>query len=176
MDWASLFAFKVSPLELVVRGSLMYWFLFLMFRFVLQRDVGGLGTADVLLLVLVADAAQNAMAGSYDTVSEGLVLVSTLLAWNLLLDWASFRFAAVRRFVEAPPLMLIRRGRVLHRNMRREFVTMSELRSALREQGVGSFEEVRAAYMENDGKLSVLRASNDAPAPPAQKGGTPGAA
>ena len=56
MDLASLFSFHVSPLELVVRGSLIYWFLFLLFRFVLRRDVGSVGIADVLLVVLIADA------------------------------------------------------------------------------------------------------------------------
>lgn len=60
MDWSALFAFDVSPMELIVRGTLMYWFLFLVFRFVLQRDIGSVGVADVLLIVLVADASQNA--------------------------------------------------------------------------------------------------------------------
>jgi uncharacterized membrane protein YcaP (DUF421 family) len=69
IDWHSLFTFSVAPLELVIRGSAVYWFLFLVFRLVLRRDVGAIGIADVLLLVLVADAAQNAMAGDYRSIS-----------------------------------------------------------------------------------------------------------
>ena len=57
VDWQSLFTLSMSPLELIVRGSAVYWFLFLIFRFLLKRDVGAVGIADVLLLVLVADAA-----------------------------------------------------------------------------------------------------------------------
>jgi len=152
----SLFAFNVSPLELVVRGTLIYWFLFLLFRFVLRRDVGSVGIADVLLVVLIADASQNAMAGGYETVAEGGVLVLTLMGWNWLLDWATFRFDAVRRFAEPPPLLLVRHGRVLHRNLRQEFLTMDDLQSQLRQSGVGNLAEVRAAFMESDGRFSVI--------------------
>jgi uncharacterized membrane protein YcaP (DUF421 family) len=154
----SLFAFNVSPLELIVRGTLIYWFLFLLFRFVLRRDVGSVGIADVLLVVLIADASQNAMAGGYETVAEGGVLVLTLMGWNWLLDWATFRFDAVRRFAEPPPLLLVRHGRVLHRNLRQEFLTMDDLQSQLRQSGVGNLAEVRAAFMESDGRFSVITA------------------
>ena len=82
----------------MLRGTLVYWLLFLIFRFVLRRDVGAVGIADILLLVIVADAAQNAMSGGYDTFAEGAILVLTIVAWNWLLDFLSCRFAIVRRF------------------------------------------------------------------------------
>jgi uncharacterized membrane protein YcaP (DUF421 family) len=152
----SLLSIKTSPLELVLRGTLMYWFLFLIFRFVLRRDTGSVGIADVLMMVLVADAAQNGMAGDYHTLPEGFVLVSTLIGWNVLLDWAAFRFKPVRRWVEAPPLLLVSHGRVLHRNMRREFLTMDELQAKLRQSGVANIADVRQAFLESDGNFSVL--------------------
>lgn len=158
MDWSSLVQFNVSPWELIVRGSAMYWFLFLVFRFLLRRDVGGLGVADVLLVVLVADASQNAMTGGYTSVSEGLVLVSTLIGWNYVLDWLAFRFRAVERFVEPRPLPLIKRGRVIHRHRRAEYITMDELWAQLRENGIESLDEVESACLESDGRFSVLRA------------------
>src|SRR5262245_53021074 len=113
MDWAGMLRFGMNPLELVLRGTLMYWFIYLLFRFVLRRDVGSIAIADILLLVLIADASQNAMAGGYTSVSEGALLVATIAGWNYLLDWASYRFEWVRRLAEAPPLPLIRHGRVL---------------------------------------------------------------
>jgi uncharacterized membrane protein YcaP (DUF421 family) len=79
MDWDTYFGIAVNPLELVIRGTLVYWFLFLVFRFVLRRDAGSIGIADLLLLVLVADASQNAMSASYTTVAEGAVLVGTII-------------------------------------------------------------------------------------------------
>ena len=133
---AALFRFGLDPLELVVRGSVMYWVLFLLFRFVLRRDTGSIGIADILLLVLVADASQNAMAGSYETVTDGIVLVATISGWNWLMDWASYHSRVVRGFIEPPPLVLVRHGRMLRRNMRREYVTVPELMARLREHGI----------------------------------------
>jgi uncharacterized membrane protein YcaP (DUF421 family) len=173
MDWSSLIEFNVSPLELFVRGTSLYWFLFLIFRLVLRRDVGGIGVADVLLVVLIADASQNAMTGGYTSVAEGCVLVATLVGWNYLLDWLAFHFRWVERLVEPKPLPLVRRGRILHRNLRAEFITVDELRSQLRQKGVASEAEVRVAYMEGDGELSVLKL-DDSP-PPGRKKRKPGA-
>lgn len=153
---SAMLEFHMNPLEIVLRGTLMYWFLFLIFRFVTRRDAGGVGIADILLLVIVADASQNAMAGDYKTVPEGCVLVATLIAWNLLIDWASVKSDWVRKFAEPRPLLLVRHGRVIHRNLRREFLTMDELRAQLRLAGVSDMLEVRAAFMESDGSFSVI--------------------
>lgn len=157
IDWAELFGFSLPPAEIMVRGTVMFWFLFGIFRFVVRRDVGAVGIADVLIIVIVADASQNGMAGDYESISDGMLLVGTLIAWNVLLDWLSYRFPAVRRFAEPPPLMLVQDGRVLRRNMRRELLTEEELRGKLREQGVDSFDDIRQAYMESDGGISVIK-------------------
>jgi uncharacterized membrane protein YcaP (DUF421 family) len=158
------FAWSMNPLELVLRGTAMYWFLFLLFRFVLRRDAGTLGIADILLLVLVADASQNAMAGGYETVPEGMLLVGTIVGWNWLMDWAGHRSARVRRFTEPPPLVLVRRGRMVMRNLRREFITTAELMASLREQGVDKLADVKFARLEADGQISVITAQRAASA------------
>lgn len=157
LDLAEIFRFSLHPAELVIRGTAMYWFLFCIFRFALRRDVGSIGIADVLLIVLIADASQNAMAGEYRSVADGAVLVATLVGWNVLMDWAAFRFDALARVMEAPPLLLIHRGRIVHRNLRREFLKVEELQAELRKQGVDDISRVRAAYMESDGHISVLK-------------------
>lgn len=157
LDLGDLFTFSMSPLELVVRGTSMYWFLFLIFRFVLRRDVGSIVLADVLVLVIIADASQNAMAGEYRSVADGMVLVGTIVGWNYLLDWAAYRFAAIRRIVEPAPLVLVRNGAVIRRNLRQEFLSMDDLMSELRKQGVADLGEVRRAYMEGDGHISILK-------------------
>lgn len=157
VNWHELFTFNVSPLELFVRGSAIYWFLFAIFRLVLRRDVGSIGIADVLLLVLVADAAQNAMAGDYKSIPEGLVLVSTIIGWNALIDYLSYRFVALRRLLQPPELCLVRDGRIRQRNLRRELMSEEDLMSKLREHGVEDLQDVRAAYMEHDGSVSVIK-------------------
>lgn len=160
MDLAALFRFDVSPVELVARGTLLYWFLFLLFRFVLRRDTGSIAIADILLLVLIADASQNAMSGGYTTVAEGFVLVATIAGWNWLIDWAAWRFPRVRRFVEPGPLPLVRRGRILRENLWRELMTIEDLKSELRQQGVEDLAQVKWAHMESDGSISVIRIDN----------------
>lgn len=175
MDVAPLFAIQVPPLELVLRGTLMYWFLLLIFRFVLRRDPGSFGVADILMVVVIADASQNAMSGSYATVAEGWILVATLVCWNYALDWASSRWPLVHKLTEPPPLQLVKAGRVLGRNLRKEFLTREDLEAQLRQAGVDDIGVVRAAYLEGDGKLSVLRYDGQAPARPDKDQGPPGA-
>lgn len=157
IDWADLFGFGLHPLELVVRGTAVYWGLFLLFRFVLRRDTGSLGIADILLLVLIADASQNAMAGGYDSVSDGAVLVLTIALWSWAMDWASYRFHLVRRLAEPAPLVLVRRGRLIRPSLRQEHITTPELMAALRQQGIEKLAEVKMARMESDGSVTVIR-------------------
>ena len=157
IDWAEVFGLGLSPLELFARGSAMYWFLFFVFRFVVRRDVGAVGVADILILVIVADAAQNAMSGEYNSVTDGFVLVGTLIFWNVLLDRLSFHYRWFRVFATAPPLCIVRDGKVLRRNMRKEYITDEELWAQLREQGISTLEEVKAVYIETDGKFSVIK-------------------
>jgi uncharacterized membrane protein YcaP (DUF421 family) len=156
---ADLFEVHVPVLELVLRGTLVYWLLFLIFRFLLRRDVGAVGIADILLLVIVADAAQNAMSGGYETFSEGAILVMTIVLWNWLLDVLSYRFAAIRRFTTPSRLTLVRNGVAQRRNLRREYITLEELGQKLREQGIEKLSEVKVAYLEADGEISVIRNS-----------------
>jgi uncharacterized membrane protein YcaP (DUF421 family) len=166
---ADLFRIHVSVPELMLRGTLVYWLLFLIFRFILRRDVGAVGIADILLLVIVADAAQNAMAGGYETFGEGAVLVLTIVGWNWLLDMLAYRFAAVRQFVSPRRLTLVQRGIPLRRNLRREYITMDELNEKLREQGIEKISEVKIAYLEGDGQISVIRNSPAPEAKPPQR-------
>lgn len=160
LDWGEIFGLGVSPLELIVRGTAMYLFLFLIFRVVVRRRIGAVGMADILILVIIADAAQNGMAGEYRSVSEGAILIGTIIGWNVLIDWLNWRIPALQRWLEAPPLLLVDNGRLLHRNLRHEFVTEEELKSKLREQGVDDIRQVAKAYMESDGKVSVIKRSS----------------
>jgi uncharacterized membrane protein YcaP (DUF421 family) len=170
LDWQQVFGIEKSLLELFLRGTVMYWFLFLMFRFVMRRDVGAIGIADVLLIVIIADASQNAMSDDYESVTEGMVLVGTLVFWNVLTNWLNFKLPRFQKFAEPDPLLLIRDGKVLERNMRREMLTRDELLSKLREHGVERPEEVRWAYMESDGQVSVRRRDKEETQPGKRSG------
>ncbi|CAA9892456.1 conserved membrane hypothetical protein [Candidatus Methylobacter favarea] len=157
IDWEGMFMFSASPLEIIIRGTVVYWFLFLVFRFVVRRDVGSVGIADVLVLVIVADAAQNAMAGQYKSISEGCILVSTIVFWNFLLDWLSYRYPKLGRLAQSGILCLVKDGKMLRKNMRKEMVTEEELMSKVRQQGLEDLSQVRDVYMEGDGTISVIK-------------------
>lgn len=152
-----MFGLTTPLFEIVVRGTASYWFLFMVFRFIVRRDVGAVGIADILILVIIADASQNAMAGEYTSVTDGMILVLTLVGWNLLLDWLSFRFSAFRRFASPGALLLVKNGKLLKKNMRREFITEEELWSKLREDGIERLDQVKTVYLEPDGGFSVIR-------------------
>lgn len=162
VDWAELFSFSVSPAEMVVRGTAMYWFLLLLFRVVIRRRIGAVGMADVLLIVIIADASQNAMSGEYRSIADGMVLVGSIIAWNMLVDCVTYLSPRAQKMLEPPPLLLIRDGRLQRRNLRMEFVSEEELRAKLREHGVEDYSEVNKAYMESDGQVTVLK--NERPA------------
>jgi len=153
-----LFTLSISPWELIVRGSLIYWLLFLLFRFILRRDTGSVGLADILVIVVIADAAQNGMSGEYKSVSDAAILIGTIGGWNYLIDWMSFRYSWFSRFAEPQVVPLIRHGRILRANLRREMITQEELDSQLRSNGVSDASEVRYAALEPDGKISVILA------------------
>jgi uncharacterized membrane protein YcaP (DUF421 family) len=157
MDWKSIFFPDVPLLEVILRGSIMYISLFVLLRVILKRQSGSLGMTDLILITLIADASQNAMAGEYKSISDGIVLVSTIIFWSYALDWLSYRFPWFSRLIEPPPLPLIQNGRLLRRNMRRELITEEELMSHLREQGLDDVEKVKKAYIESDGRISVVQ-------------------
>ncbi len=166
VDWEKMFVPQESLLELVIRGTLMYLGLFLVLRFLGKRHVGSLGITDLLLLVLIADAAQNGMANEYKSVTGGAVLCATLIFWSHALDWLAFRFPKLQKWIEAPAVEVIRSGRLRRQNLQKEMITEEELMGHLREQGIENIKEVRRAFLEADGQISIIR--ND-PAPEPKK-------
>ena len=156
LHFGNFLSFSMSPLEILIRGSIMYWFLFLLPRFLLRRDTGSAGISGILFVVLLGDAAQNAMIGNGNTVADGAMLIATLAAWNFLLDWLGSRVPLVARLTDPPAILLVRDGSVIGRNMRREHITLAEVESQLRKKGLERLDQVKRMYLENDGGFSVI--------------------
>lgn len=155
LDWRTIFVPSLSVAEIFLRGTVIYLLSFGILR-VLRREAGAISVGDLLVVVLVADAAQNAMAGDYKSITEGVVLVGTIVGWDYFLNWLGFRFSWVHRLLRPPPLPLIKDGRLLRRNLRQELITTEELMSELRQQGIEKVEAVRGCYLEGDGHFSVI--------------------
>lgn len=157
VNWSDLFRLTVPPLELIVRGTAMYWFILILLRVAGRRDIGSLGVADMLVLVMIADAAQNGMAGDYRSITDGAILVSVIVGWVALIDRLMYFVPALARLLEPHKVCLVRDGQLQKRCMRREYITQEELMSELRQNGCDDLADVRRAYIEPDGSISVLK-------------------
>lgn len=157
IDWHSIFTPKNSLLEMVVRGTIMYFILFGLMRVALKRQAGMIGMADVLVIVLLAEVAGNGFAAEYTSVVEGTVLIATILFWSYTVEWLLQKFPAANRFLTEPTVLLIKNGKLLRKNMKAELVTKEELMAQMRENGIEDFSKVKQACMEADGMISFIK-------------------
>ena len=155
IDWRAMFIPTMSLIEVFLRGTLIYFGLLILLR-LFKRQGGGIGLSDVLVIVLLADASQNGMAGEYKSVTEAAVLVVTIVVWDQFLDWLGFHVPGFERLLRPRAVLLVKDGRIDHRAMRREMITREELMSQMREQGLLDVSGVKRAYMEGDGKISII--------------------
>ena len=150
IDWAKNFSPDTPILEIIVRGSVTYLSLFILLRVILRRESSGsIGITDMLVIVLLADAAQNAMSGGYNSLSDGIILVAVIIGWSFLLSWLSFHWPFFRNLLKSPKLLLVNNGKMILRNMRRELITEDELMAKVRKEGLETLEKVAKAYMES---------------------------
>jgi uncharacterized membrane protein YcaP (DUF421 family) len=153
--WLEIFAPQAPLLESIARGSLLYIAILLLMRFMLRRSSGELDRMDLIFLLLLSEAAQPAF-GDYRSLTDSLVVIVTLMVWNYVLNAVSYHVPLVERLLAPSPLQIVRDGRMLRRRMRREYITEEELMRSLREEGFDDLKDVRAAYVESDGAISVV--------------------
>lgn len=163
LNWPLLFTPSQPILETVVRGTTTYLALFVLLR-LFRRQTGSLGAADLLVLLLIADASQNALAGEYRSITDGLILVSTIVAWEYILDWLAYHVPAFGKIIERQPLVVIENGKLNQANLRKELMSEEELLSQIRQKGVDAFERVRRSFIEGDGHVSVITDQMTSPA------------
>jgi uncharacterized membrane protein YcaP (DUF421 family) len=153
----------VSIFETIVRGVFMYLAIFVMLKTILRGRSSAVTVSDLLVFVLVADAAQNAMAADYHSVTNGIVLVSTIFITSAIVDWLAYRFPVMSRFVHPERKPLVVDGRLIRRTLQDELMTEQELMTQLRLNGVEQIDEVKAAYLEGNGEVSVIKYPEGSP-------------
>ncbi len=157
MDVLDLFRPEAGAVEMLIRGTVIYWFLFALLRLSGRRDIGSLGVADLLVLVLVADAAGDAMSGGSTSLLDGMVVVATIVGWSVVVDRLGYHSPRFRRWFEPRRVLLVKDGRIVAAGMRQEHLTRSELMEQLRLQGIAALGEIRRAYLEANGEFSIIR-------------------
>ena len=160
VDWDSVFYTKESLLEIFLRGTIMYLVMFALLR-IFRRQAGSFSIADLLVIVVIADAAQNGMAGESKSVTESVLLITTIILWDFFLDWLGFTSKVFGRILEPEKLKVIEDGKYLRRNMRKEMITTEELESQMRQNGIEDISEVKLACLESDGHFSFIKKEKD---------------
>ena len=136
---------------------MFYLGLFALIRVVRNRRAGGVSVSDLLLVTLVGNALQNGLIGKGHSITEGVVSTMTVFFWSFTLDWLAFHFPRVRRIVHSGPRQVIRDGIILQSGLRREMLTEEDLRAQLRIGGIADLGNVKEAFIEENGQLSVLQ-------------------
>lgn len=146
-----------APLvELVVRGTAIYFFLFAVLRVAGRRLLGGFSLSDMLVMLVLAVAIRQGLTGPYDSVGDAIVSGTVIVGWDWAIDQLAFRWGTVRRLVHYPPQKIIEEGRLIVENARANLLTRTEIMEKLREAGVASLEQVGEAYLEPDGSFTVV--------------------
>ncbi len=144
-------------LDIVVRTAVIYLVVLFGMRVAGKRQVGQMTPFDLVLLLLIANAVQNAMTGPDTSLLGGLAAAATLLVVNALVSLFSLRNKRVRHLVEGEPTLLIHAGKIIQSHLAQEKIGEEELRQALREHGVATVDEVQGAVLEVDGSISVIK-------------------
>ncbi|KAF1723550.1 DUF421 domain-containing protein [Pseudoxanthomonas japonensis] len=154
--FAEMFDLAMPWWAFVLRACLVYFLLLAMIRMTGKRTMGQFTPFDMLLVVLLGNAVQNALLGQDTSVGGGLLLAATLIALNWIVGLASARSPKVERWVEGSPVLLAREGQVYRDVLRRELISHEDLEKAMREAGCLDVADIQLAVLENNGHITVV--------------------
>jgi uncharacterized membrane protein YcaP (DUF421 family) len=154
--WHSIFNLPVPVSEKILRAVLIYAFLVVAFRINGKRELGQWNTLDLAVLLLVANAVQNGIIGTDDSVTGAVIGAVTLFTVNGLLSRGIVSLPWLQTVVEGSPTTLIDEGRPIRHALRREDISLPELRAIARRQGFSDLGEVRTAILETNGTVTMF--------------------
>lgn len=146
-------------IQIIISCIVIYLFIIAAIRVFGKKELAQLSVIDLVFILLISNAVQNAMVGSNNSLLGGLVAASTLFVTNFAFKYLLYRFPRFSRILQGEPLLLIYKGKIDHKNMAKAKITLDEMKEAVREHGIALIEDVDLAVLEVDGNISVL--SND---------------
>ena len=155
----NLLDLSLSPLNLVVRAAVVYLAILLLLRISGKKQVGQMGAVEFVTILLISNAVQNSMNGGDNSLIGGLLLALVLITISTIISFLTYKSRFFSHLFEGTPTLVIHRGKILHKPLRREMMSESELIILLRKQGINHFSEIETAVLEADGTLSVTRVS-----------------
>ena len=156
----SLFGMSMPWWEFVLRAVVVYGVVLVLVRLSGKRTVGQFTPFDLLLVVLLGNAVQNALLGEDASVGGGMLLAATLIVLNWVVGWLSARSPRVERWVEGVPVLLARDGNVYRDVLRRELISHEDFQKAMRESGCLELDNIRLAVLETNGQISIVQRSD----------------
>jgi uncharacterized membrane protein YcaP (DUF421 family) len=143
-------------LQIVFSSIVVYLFIVVAIRLFGKKELAQLSVIDLVFILLISNAVQNAMVGSDNSLMGGLVAAGSLFVMNFAFKYLLYRFPKLGRVIQGEPILLIYRGKINHKNMGKAKITLDEIKEAIREHGISLIEDVDLAVLENDGNISVL--------------------
>jgi uncharacterized membrane protein YcaP (DUF421 family) len=143
-------------MDLVIRATVVFFFIFFMTRVVGRRQLSDLEPFDLILLVVLGDLVQQGITQSDESVTGTLTVISTIALLSVAVSWVSFRIKRVRLITEGEPIVLVQDGRPIEQNLRRERITIEDVEEQLRHSQLSSVSELKWAILENDGNISCI--------------------
>jgi uncharacterized membrane protein YcaP (DUF421 family) len=143
-------------LRIIFSTLVIYLFIVIAIRLFGKKELAQLSVVDMVFILLISNAVQNAMVGPDSTLSGGLVAASTLFIMNYLFKLLQYKFPKFGKVIEGDAIMLVYKGKLLDLNLKKAEITYEELMEAVREHGLASPKEVDLAILEVDGNISVL--------------------
>jgi uncharacterized membrane protein YcaP (DUF421 family) len=151
-----MWALAFPAWDIVLRTIVIYLVILVGLRLAGKREIGQMTVFDLVVLLLIANAVQNAMVGPDTSLSGGVLAAVVLLVLNTMVARLRLRWPRLRRVVEGSPTVLVLRGEVIADHLRREGLDQDTLEAALREHGVAELSDVEIAVLEIDGSISVV--------------------
>jgi uncharacterized membrane protein YcaP (DUF421 family) len=151
-----VFTLDVNGFEIVARTIVIYTVLVLALRAAGKREIGQMAPFDLVVILLISNAVQNAMVGGDVSVTGGLIAAGVLVGANYGVATARERVTWLREAVEGTPTIIVSGGKLIRQNLRREGIDEEEVLMAIREHGVPDLGGVRLAVLETDGSISIV--------------------
>ena len=143
-------------MDLVIRAVVIFFFILLVTRVAGRREISSLQPFDLILLVVLGDLVQQGITQSDQSVTGTLTVISTIALLSIGVSWVSFRFPRIRPITEGEPIVLVRDGQPIERNMRRERITLADLEEEARSSQIASIDDLEWAILEDDGRISCI--------------------
>lgn len=144
-------------LVLFIRSILIYIIVLVVMRLMGKREIGQLQPFELVIAIMIADLAATPIANSGIPLFNGVIPILGLLVVDLLISVANMKSLKVRQFISGKPSILIYRGKIDEKMLRKERFTINELQERLRDNNVLNFGDVEYAILETSGQINVIQ-------------------